>query len=305
MIRFGSFLISCRWSLVSVCLLLVALPASAAGLLFGVHDPQVGVGQTFEVGVFLNTEGAELNAVEGSIVWPKGSFSLEGVRDGSSVVSLWVEHPTSLESGGVRFAGVLPGGYRGERGYLFSIILRADAPGLATITTTAEQLLLNDGQGTAAPLTRAPLKVTVVPQAKSPGFLPPYDAEAPEPFAPQLARNPQVFQGRWFVVFATQDKGSGLDHFEIQETQGKQPGESWVKVESPYVLRDQGLHSNLWVRAIDHAGNVRLAQLPPAVPLPWVPSYWVLVLSAIVVTLGTMFAMWFTKHRNAKPTALR
>ncbi len=302
------------------------LPASGAGLLFGVHNPQVGVGQVFEVGVFLNTEGAELNAVEGSIVWSKDSFNLEEVRDGNSIVSLWVERPAlRADGGGVHFTGVLPGGFVGTRGYLFSVILQPERVGQAGISTTAEQLLLNDGQGTAAPITRAPLKVMVVAQAKTPGFLPPYDAEAPEPFTPELARDPGVFGGQWFVVFATQDKGSGLSHYEVQEkpeysiqnlgfrdlpfvffpTSYILNPNSWRVAESPYRLRDQGLHSSLWVRAIDRAGNVRLAQLPAAVPLPWYFGFWLWVVSAILVALGTLLAVWFTQHRNAKPTTPR
>ena len=31
-------------------------------------------------------------------------------------------------------------------------------------------------------------------------------------------KDPNVFDGKWFLVFAALDKGSGIDHYEVMET---------------------------------------------------------------------------------------
>jgi len=293
--------------LLATALWLLARPLWAAGLQFEVPNQPVGAGDTFEVKVFLNTEGAELNAVAGNVLWPAANLSLAGIRDGGSLLSLWVEHPTALPTGGVHFAGVVPGGYVGTHGYLYSLILQAQATGPAAITASGEEFLLNDGKGTAAPVSRWPLPLQVVPQDSGSSFTPPHDAEPPEPFTPQLGRDPNIFGGQWFAAFTTQDKGSGLDHYEVAEQLGTpaSPGATlvWQPATSPYRIHDQSLHSSLWVRAIDQAGNVRLGLLPAPEPQPWLLRYWFWLLSAILVLLIAVFAIWFIKHRNAKPTA--
>jgi len=57
--------------------------------------------------------------------------------------------------------------------------------------------------------------------------------------------------GKYFLVFSTQDKGSGVDHYEVRE--GRFGGFS--EVSSPYILKYQSLDKKIFVKAIDKFGN--------------------------------------------------
>jgi hypothetical protein len=73
------------------------------------------------------------------------------------------------------------------------------------------------------------------------------------------------------VTFSTTDKQTGIDYYEVRETdeRGNIPGTreapQWTRVPAnePYVLLDQNLESLVEVRAVDKAGNERIASLSP------------------------------------------
>ena len=114
------------------------------------------------------------------------------------------------------------------------------------------------------------------------------DRESPETFRPEIARDESLFDGKWFLVFATQDKKSGIDHYEVKETrQGTLTMFSkWIPAESPYVLQDQGLRSYVFVKAVDKERNARVTKVSPQNPLGWYENYenwFIIVLGLIIV----------------------
>jgi len=272
--------------LASISLLLVlfgGLPVRAAEMFFGAHGPEAGTGSTFEVGVFINTEGESINAIEGELQFPSEGLELQGIRDGSSVVSFWVTKP-EVHQEGVSFSGIIPGGYAGADGYLFSAFFRARKPGEMKITLASERVLLNDGNGSDARVRTAPLLMRVAESGLGAEFVPPDDADPPEPFEPYAAQDASIFNGKWFIAFATQDKGSGMDHYEIKEaTWGIPALGTWRVAESPYVLKDQKLRSAIHLKAVDRAGNERIAMLPPQNPHARYNNY---IIWAIVIVIG-------------------
>lgn len=279
------------------------LPAEAAGLTLGTTAAEVEIGKPFEVGVFLNTQGEQINAVEGRIAFPVGALAFSGVRDPGSVVSFWVERPT-VRGAEVAFSGIVPGGFLGDRGYLFSIIFEARTLGEVALITGGERLLRHDGEGTAASVRRAPLRLTVVERiaVPVPGFLPPYDADPPDPFTIELVRDPNLAEGKWVAVFAAQDKGSGINRYEIREH--RRAGDTmggWEVAESPYVLKDHELRSFLTVKAVDNARNERTSVLAPRYPLRWYERYGARVGGAVGVLVACLIAIVVTvwkKRRN-------
>ncbi|MBI2552806.1 hypothetical protein HYW17_05935 [Candidatus Uhrbacteria bacterium] len=138
---------------------LFLIPANGAELYFGAPAQELESGRITEVGVFLDTQGEEINAVEGVVVYPK-LLELQGVREDNSMISIWIERPHPSASG-VEFSGITPGGFSGSRIYLFSLVLRAKKAGEAEITARQDRALINDGAGTPAPLTRAPLTLSI------------------------------------------------------------------------------------------------------------------------------------------------
>ncbi len=265
----------------------------AAELFFGTSAREVGIGQVYEVGVFVNTGGEQLNAFEGEIVFPPESVEFVGIRDGNSIISMWVEYPhlSDTSSGRIIFSGISPGGYRGEQGYFFSVLFRIIKPGEITIASVGEHMLLNDGLGTEVALSRAPLTLRATDTTSTVGsFLSPYDTEPPESFIPTIARSVDLFNNRYFVAFTAQDKGSGISHYEIAEERyfpwnrfiSRDP--VYVSGKSPYELRDQTLRSVVFVKAIDNAGNEQVISIAPT-GIPWYEKYMFWCILALIILL--------------------
>ncbi len=93
----------------------------------------------------------------------------------------------------------------------------------------------------------------------------------PEPFEIEIHQNPLIFEGKYFITFSTNDKQTGIDYYEIHEippiwtlktTKPERAG-------SPYLLKDQSLKSIIKVRAVDKAGNERVAEHIPPYKITW------------------------------------
>lgn len=272
---------------------LLPLPAFAAEIYFGTHTKEVGVNQLVEVGVFLNTEGEPINAIEGSVSFSSSLLAPEEIRNGNSIISFWLEQPFLERDGELRFSGVIPGGYTGSSGYLFSVIFQARQEGRAVFDMINARTLLNDGNGSEASFHSAPIALTIGSGLKGPEVLPVYDKDAPESFVPQIAQDPNLFDGKWFLVFATQDKGSGIDRYEVREQRrwkflkfefGIWPAK-WVKAQSPYELGDQSLRSFVYVKAVDHKQNERIVLLEPQRSARFYEDYlfWIIIIGVVVL----------------------
>ncbi|MCH8163049.1 MAG: hypothetical protein IIA99_03010 [Proteobacteria bacterium] len=243
--------------------------ANAARLFLEAPASEVGVGQKMEIVVRVDSENEVVNAFEGTITFPSGVVVRE-VRDGSSLVSFWAERPRVVNDRSVVFSGIIPGGWNGARGELLSMIVETQSEGRDGITISDARVLLHDGLGTQTTLT-TPLFLLSV-DSGVPLF--PFvdvidDTEPPEPFTPIVAQDPSIFDGDYFVVFAAQDKGTGIDRYEIFETLSELVDEeaaAWKEAESPHRLQDQTRRSYVYVRAVDRAGNTRVA-IPVPAPL--------------------------------------
>ncbi len=270
-------------------------PARAAEFFFGTHAKELGVGATFEVGVFLNTNSESVNAIEGRILFPEDVLELREIRRGNSVVNFWVEEPLYEKGKGIYYAGIIPGGYEGSYGKLFSLIFSTKKEGSVTIQTVSEKILLNDGLGSEAVITRAPISIVIEKDGSVTEFLPTADTTPPEIFPVEISRDPSLFDGKWFAVFTAQDKGSGVARYEISEMKQKLFGltHTWTTTESPHLLRDQNLQSIVTVKAIDRNGNEQIVTIPAKNPLAWYANYenW-------FILIGIILVVWILKHRK-------
>lgn len=273
-------------------------PAVAAEFVFGAQSAEWAREGEYAIEVTINTGADEINAVGGTIDYPTDLLALRDIQYSDSIVSLWIDDPKFVYPGKVAFSGIIPGGYRGEGGKIFKLVFTAQKEGRAVVTLNNAQALLNDGNGTSASAASAPFAVTVSPlvgvQAPRVAEVP--DADLPESFKPEIARDATIADGKWFVVFTTQDKASGVDHYEIKESspQGLGLAGDWVRAESPYVLRDQTLRSAVIVKAIDRAGNERVAYVEPLRALRWYQNYgaWVIIVVSLVIVLALVKIIW-------------
>ena len=282
--------------LVSCCLLLVATSVFATVISFDSKTTQAQVDKNFEVTLFVNTEQENINAFEGKIIFPNDLLDLKEIRDGNTIVNFWVERPHKEQGTGdkkqgeIAFSGITPGGYEGEKGLLFSAVFRALREGDGVLEVKDVKALLNDGKGTPARLSLSPFKFIVSKEDPLvPGLLipAPEDIEPPESFKPEIARDHAIFDGKWFLVFATQDKSSGIDHYEVKESRQKifTLFQKWVPAESPYILSDQELRSFVFVKAVDKDGNTRVVKIPPQNPLKWYERWeiWIIIVLGLVI----------------------
>lgn len=267
------------------------LTQSAQAAEFSVRSEvqRLSVGDEVTLDILLDTEGEQINAFEGNVTLPD-KLKIESLRDGSSLASLWVDAPRIATRHNVTFSGIIPGGYTGNNAVLFSLIARAVQEGTGTVAWGGLRTLLNDGKGSTTPASGTSLAYTVLGTSTMPAPSAPSDSVPPEPFSVVLTRDPNIFDGKWFAVFVAQDKGSGIDRYEVAELPGRQLASSnalpWQVASSPYLLLDQSHQSTVYVRAIDRVGNVRVA-VAPAVLTAWYQSAW--VWSIVGIGLLAMF----------------
>ena len=240
--------------------------ADAAQVALVAEPGMVGPGGMVEIAVILDTAGDTINIVEGSIRIPLDAVAFYSMTEKGAIVPLWLERPALGADGRVVFSGVIPGGFRGK-GVLLTLLLEGRRPGVAVIAPVEVKVLRSDGFGTEVSVEAVAATVTISEDAPSIATRE-EDRPPPEDFAPQVVRNPLLFDGAWTLVFATQDKESGVSHYEVREA--RWPWfDRWQTTESPYKLLDQKLSSQIAVRAMDRAGNERTITLAPRRPLRW------------------------------------
>jgi hypothetical protein len=241
------------------------------------------LGDHFRVRIRIDPEKECINTISVNLSFPKDILLVEGIDFGESIINIWVEKPSSLdikkinETGIVSFSGGIPGGYCGR--------IPGD-PGLSDVVAEiwffipsaivgevkeqefeiklleTSQVFLNDGKGTQANLKLLNSKIKVLPLqggetnewkdnlAK--------DRIPPEPFEIQIQRDPSIFGGKYFLVFQTTDKQTGIDYYMVKEG-----NKEWKVAKSPYLLENQDLDEEIKVKAVDRAGNETIVTYYP------------------------------------------
>jgi hypothetical protein len=249
---------------------------------------------------------------------------------------LWVEPPTiDKERRQITLAGGIPNGYCGRiigdprlSNIIAEIIFRS--PGLqigggaaasqAVIAVSpSSTVYLNDGTGALAPLSVFPSNISLGPSA-GPALVDTWreavanDDIPPREFSITLAVDEKAFNGKYFIVFNTTDKETGISHYEVMEEplsslgafnwgRGDAP---WTPARSPYVLTDQSLNSVIRVRAIDKAGNEYVAVYIPEASLRTFSEHQVVVyvlvatLLVLVVVISMIIGRWWRRRKAVR-----
>jgi len=254
--------------------------------------------------IVMDTQGQSVNAIELHLTFDPREFSIESIDDGGSIVDMWVVPPTfSNDAGTIDLSGIIPGGITTANGKIVSLMVVPKGAAIVKgFSLVGGQVLLNDGKGTPAELSvkNLPLSSAVTGNTSSA----PPDFIAPDLFTPEVAKSPDIFDGKYFVSFVTTDQGSGMDHYEILEVpQGKGVGNivSWQKASSPYLLTDQTLGSDIYVRAVDKAGNFRTVKIPAAHPVESLAGRWneaALAIGFGILLVGSSLIAWKRKRRH-------
>jgi hypothetical protein len=273
-------------------MLLGASSVQAAEISIKANKSEIKSNEQFLVDITIHSKES-INAIEGRLIFPVDKLLIKEIRDGNSVINFWVERPHVESSGIILFSGITPGGFSGLNNTIFSVVFEAKNVGIAYIALQATKALLNNGLGTETTLSIRDTTVSIKPGDSNARQKKLVDTELPENFTPIIVSDSMLFDGKNVLIFATQDKASGIDHYEVREGTW-----SWFKVaESPYLLKNQSLNKNIFVKAIDKAGKERIVKISPRNTLLWYENYenWIIIIIGVLVALFTTKKLWLKK----------
>ena len=234
--------------------------------------PSLALAETFAVEV--DTGRETINALEGTLMLPPGA-EIGPIYTGNSVILIWIA-PPKIEGNIIRFAGITPGGFRG-RYPIFSFDGSSNAGNYSFKSVNA---IRSDGSGESVPV-----KLSVfLAEIKE-------DNAPPEPFTPIISSSPDLFEGKYFISFMAQDKGTGVSYYEYAPTWLFGPKDSqWVKIESPQLLSFSEMFKRIYIRAVDYEGNSRTVST--AAPYHYyLPIFGVIILLCVLLFLRRSFQL--------------
>lgn len=125
--------------------------AAGASLYFSPDSGSFTVGDTFNVSVFVNTGGENINAINVNIKFDPKKIQVASPSTGKSFIKVWISQPVySNEKGLLNFVGGIPSpGINTTAGLVSTITFRALSPGKTSIWfTNSSKVLRNDSKGT-------------------------------------------------------------------------------------------------------------------------------------------------------------
>jgi len=281
--------------------LLIFLPANiaqAAEVFFDREKNTMAANQQFELPLYLDTEDQPINAFEGEIIFPSNLLKVKEIRYHDSFINFWIEQP-SVQNNKINFSGIIPGGYLGNKSLVLSVIFEALEIGQGEISFDNLRVLLNDGAGTDTIVRSSiwnfeinDIEPIILNEIKNI-----IDKDPPEIFEAILTQVVDIADDQYILIFTTQDKGSGIDHYEIKEG-----WRDWVVATSPYVLQNQNLDVDIKVKAIDKAGNERLATVKALYAKPWyakTQNFGIIIFVIVLIIIAYLFGRrtWKTKTK--------
>lgn len=284
--------------ILSLSVMLLPKAVFGADLFFVLPKEQIHQNDEFTIDVALSSAGEAINAVQADIqIINNDLVEVTLLETQNSILRFWPKEPSFSNAFGlVSFIGGLPTpGFKSEVGLIGKINLKAKQSGELTLTFLENsQVLLNDGLGSSAELNKKNASIIILPSDKfyKPKVLPEInDATPPEQFTPIIAQDDTVFNGKYFVIFETQDDLSGIDYYEVQEIKDGKIGE-WARVRSPYILQNQTGKIKVLVRAVDKFGNRTIGEAEATAGLPKLKTY----LMVLVLILWISIIIWIIKY---------
>lgn len=290
-----------RKSFFKIIFVLLFLPSFGFGaiLYFEPEKESLVKDDIFLVSLILDTEGEKINAAEVEIGFSQENLEIFDISLANSIFVFFPKEPQLEKEGKIYFVGGVPHGFEGK-GKILTLafkVISEQKQETEILILPSSQVFLNDGKGTKAFLKTKKAVFSLnekkaFPQNEWEKILK-EDKNPPEPFEIVLAKDPLIFEGKYFIAFYTKDNESGIDHYEVKE--GKRP---WKIAKSPYLLEDQTLKEPIFVKAVDKAKNERIAKLfpkkPPKKPIYQKKEFW----GAILIILLLSFILMILKKRK-------
>lgn len=143
------------------------------------------VGSTFDISLFLNTQGKSVNAVQVYIKFPSDKLQLVSPKISQSIINIWSNQPKlDNKTGVIELEGIIPGGINTSDGLVTKLTFRVKSVGSAIVKfLDKSRVLLNDGFGTDA-LEQTQNSI--------------YNLVLPPPLGPIVVSETHPDQSRWY-----------------------------------------------------------------------------------------------------------
>lgn len=257
-------------------ILFFAIPVYGADFSFDISKNKSDQNNLYNVYFNLDTLDNNINAIEGKVLFDNSLLKIIKINYGNSPINFWVEEPKESQSGSISFSGIVPNGIPKGKYEIFNIVFYAKKSGQGEINLKDFRVLANDGEGSLISSKVKPLSFNVLESLGMDSLI--YDDTAPEDFSVILSTSSSLFDGKYFISFLSQDKESGIEKYQVKEGFfGK-----FEDAKSPYLLKNQSLRKNIYVKAQDRNGNVRLVKFKAVYPLFANKKY---IIIAIIVLL--------------------
>jgi len=285
-------------------LLIFSTPAKAADFLFNSQTIEIHKNDEIKIDFFVDAKENSINAISGQLIMPVDYIFVKDIYTGESGINLWIEKP-ELKNNTIDFSGIVPNGFTGKIN-IFSLIIKAEKIGNIQINPNNLRALMNDGNGSDDYTDASKLAINIISEtAELPTEIHLEDAEPPDFFQIEIIQNDLLYNGKYALIFHTEDKQSGISHYNILEQRQyeflgiKYRFGQWKRADSPYLLSDQKLKSLIEVVAIDNLGNERNSTLPATNPIKWYENiiFWSIIL--ITLFFGVIFCA-YVKRRVKK-----
>lgn len=229
----------------------------------------------------INTESESINAIEGKIEFPDG-VEIKEINDGNSIINFWLEKPRIEDKKYIVFSGIIPGGFTGDNKNLIKIIVRQNNSSNGEIKVNYIKAVKNSSsvQYLNVKLNNLKLPIKTNDFVKDDSTVE-NDSVLPELFTPAISEIGDSQNKQKVIIFATQDKGSGINHYEVKENYF----DKYKLAESPYVLSNAIHYSKIYVKAIDNNKNELIVYIYPSTFVRLYHQYGIIVIIVLVILI--------------------
>ncbi len=281
--------------------------ASASTVYIEANHSSFFVGDTIVFTVRIDTEGKEINAVEGTVVLshPPTQASLVNLNTSNTYFPILTNKPLpSPDNTSVSFSGGTIQGSSSTNAPIFNIALRLEEPGALTLSPRNFRAYIHDGLGTEDTVRFRDTTITVLPKQEGGSItddlntILSQDTTPPEPFEIIAGQDETVFGGKKFLSFITSDSQSGIAFYEVIEG-ALQP----VRSDNTYILIEQSAPVRVTVIAHDSAGNKRESVYTSDTSQTTARSTRI-TLAILVVIVALLGLVVYKKTKNKNESAL-
>ncbi|OGF20509.1 hypothetical protein A2316_01645 [Candidatus Falkowbacteria bacterium RIFOXYB2_FULL_38_15] len=175
--------------------------AKAANLYFSPSSWSYSSNSSFSVGIYVSSSDQVMNAVSGTVSFPKDQLEVSSISKGGSILSLWVQEPSFQNSTGkINFEGiVLNPGFKGASGKLITINFKAKKAGEALLNFSSSSVLANDGNGTNILKSLGTAKFSIGAATPTTPEVKPAPVISDKPSAPHISSPTHPDQDKWYA----------------------------------------------------------------------------------------------------------